>query len=175
MGVTGLAKVAGAILLCLSVSATASAQYGGGSGGAGGTGMPGSGNQNYSYGNGKAIGIGVGAAAAAGVGIWLLVRHHHHAEAKAETAMTGCTEAVLNQLTLRNESDHQAYVLLANGVSVRPGERVELQGVVAKDGSGANAFRVRSLVNDYGGCAGGATAKARSTEAAKEEVAQGAK
>jgi hypothetical protein len=171
MHLSGFAKVAGAILLCLGVTATASAQYGGGSGGTGGTGMPGTGNHNYSYGNGKAIGIGVGAAAAAGVGIALLVRHHHHqAAAKAETSMVGCTESTLNQLSLRNEQDNQRYVLLGSGLVLQPGERVEVQGVVAKEGTGANAFRVRSLVNSYGGCGQGA-ATATNTVAANKEVA----
>lgn len=170
MRLSGFAKVAGAILLCLGVTATASAQYGGGSGGTGGTGMPGTGNHNYSYGNGKAIGIGVGAAAAAGVGIALLVHHHHQAAAKAQTSMIGCTESTLNQLSLRNEQDNQRYVLLGSGLALQPGERVEVQGVVAKEGTGANAFRVRSLVNTYGGCSQGAAA-ATNTVAEKKEVA----
>jgi hypothetical protein len=145
----------------------------------GGTGTgtgTGSSTGNYSYGSsGKAIGIGVGAAAAAGAGAWLLVRHNHHkAEAKQATGLVGCTESVLNQLSLRNEKDNQTYLLVANGVSLEPGKRVEVQGMPMKDRSGANAFRVRSLVNDYGGCGQGAALTAN-TAGTKKELAEVAK
>ena len=177
MRLTGIVKVAGALLVCLGVSATASAQYGGGSGGTGagtGTGMPGTTGTHYSYGNGKAIGIGVGAAAAAGVGIALLVHHHHTSAAKAEQALTGCTESFMNQLTLRNEKDNRTYTLLTDGLNLEAGERVEVKGVPAKDNSNQNAFHVRSMVNNYGACGTSARATAsllpvgaKETEAAK--------
>jgi len=177
MRLTGFAKVAGALLVCLGVSATASAQYGGGSGGSTGTGGAGTGmpGTHYSYGNGKAIGIGVGAAAAAGVGIALLVHHHHKSAAKAEQALTGCTESVMNQLTLRNEQDNQSYTLLTGGINLQPGQRVEVKGVPAKEGSAENAFHVRALVNNYGGC--GSTSAATAAQPAvheTKEVAQAA-
>lgn len=174
MRLTGFVKVAGALLVCLGVSATASAQYGGGSsGGTGGTGtgMPGT---HYSYGNGKAIGIGVGAAAAAGVGIALLVHHHHKSAAKAEQALTGCTESVMNQLTLRNEEDNQSYALLTGGINLQPGQRVEVKGVPAKEGSAENAFHVHALVNNYGGCGPSSRTTAAHAAIGEKEVARAA-
>ncbi|HYW39165.1 MAG TPA: hypothetical protein VE957_13710 [Terriglobales bacterium] len=151
----GLARVSGVLLLGLAVCATASAQYGGGTGGSGGTGGGGStGTSNtsgYSYGRGKAIGIGLGVAGAAGVGIALLV-HHRHAATRSEASLVGCTQSVLNGLSLKNEKDNQTYMLISGDTPLQPGERVELKGVVAKDGSQVHPFHVRSLVNNYGTC-----------------------
>lgn len=151
----GLARVSGVLLLGLAVCATASAQYGGGTGGSGGTGGGGStgtGNSSgYSYGNGKAIGIGVGVAAAAGVGIALLV-HHHRAATRSDVSLVGCTQSVLNGLSLKNEKDNQTYMLISGDTSLQPGQRVELKGTVAKDKAEVHPFHVRSLVNNYGTC-----------------------
>jgi len=146
-------KVTGVLFLCLAVGTTASAQYGGGgSGGSGSMGTPGSGSTSgYSSGSGKAIGIGVGVAAGAAVAIALLV-HHHHAAAGAEASVIGCTQSVLNGLSLKNEKDDRTYMILSRGTSLQPGERVELKGAVADGGSGAQAFRVQSLVKNYGSC-----------------------
>jgi hypothetical protein len=147
-------KAAGILVLCLAVSATASAQYGGGSG-SGGSGTSGTGSTGstagYGSGPGKAIGIGVGVGAAAAVGIALLV-HHHHAAAHSQASVIGCTESLLGGLSLNNENDNQTYMIIPGSTSVQAGDRVELKGVVADDGSGNHAFRVQSLVKNYGTC-----------------------
>jgi len=163
-----LLKVAGTLLLCLAVAATASAQYGGGDGTGGGMGSGGTGgtgtSSGYSSGSGKAIGIGVGVAAAAAVGIALLV-HHHHAAAREEASVIGCTQSILNGLSLMNENDNQMHLLLSKNTPLQPGELVELKGVVAKEGSGTPAFRVQSLVKNYGTC--GTAAPLREASAAE--------
>ena len=168
-----LARVIEISLLCLAVSGSASAQYGGGgSMGSGGTGSgaPGA-NNGRSYGSsGKAIGIGVGAAAAAAVGVALFV-HHRHAAARSEASVIGCTQSVLDRISLKNESDNQTYTILSNGTPVRTGERVELKGVVKDEGSEAQVFRVRSLVNDYGTC-GPTTAAMAKPVGEQGEIAQ---
>ncbi len=170
----GLARISGVLLLGLAVCATAYAQYGGGMGGSGG-GTGGSGStstgstSNYSYGNGKAIGIGVGVAAAAGVGIALLV-HHHHVANRSEASLVGCTLPALNGLSLKNEKDNQTYMLISSDASLQPGQRVELEGKVAKGGSDAHLFHVRSLVNNYGSC-NAVSAAADKSAAEKSEVA----
>jgi hypothetical protein len=167
----GLARIAGVLLLGLAVCATASAQYGGGSGGTGGGGSMGTGNTSgYSYGHGKAIGIGVGAAAAAGIGIALLV-HHHHAAARSEASLVGCTQSVLNGLSLKNEKDNQTYMLISGDTSLQSGQRVELKGTAAKGESQAHLFRVRSLVNRYGSC-NSVSASTDKPAAEKSEVAK---
>jgi hypothetical protein len=149
-------KAAGILLLCLAVCATASAQYGGGgsasSGGSGSSGTGGIGSTGgYSSGSGKAIGIGVGVAAAAAVGVALLV-HHHHAAARSEASVIGCTQSFLNGISLTNENDNQTYMIIPGSTPVQPGDRVELKGVVADEGSGNHSFRVQSLVKNYGTC-----------------------
>jgi hypothetical protein len=156
-------KVLGILLVSLAASTTASAQYGGG-GGTGGTG-PGGANSSggYGSGNGKAIGIGVGVAAGAALGIGLLV-HHHHAAARNQTSMIGCTESVLDGMTLKNEKDNLTYMIVSSGTTLQPGQRVELKDVAVDQSSGTHSFRVKSLVNNYGTC--------DSTTAALEKLAE---
>jgi hypothetical protein len=172
-----LGKITGVALFCLAVGTTASAQYGGGTGGTGtgtGTGMGATGTPNYSYGNGKAIGIGVGAAAGAAVGIALYV-HHRHVKAREEAhalrtetprpeaSIIGCTQPMLNGVTLKNENDDLTYAVVSNGsAKLQPGQRVELQGAVLSDKSGVNAFSVHRLVGNYGAC-GSVTALTQKT------------
>ncbi|HMD42578.1 MAG TPA: hypothetical protein VKH45_05860 [Candidatus Acidoferrum sp.] len=169
----GLAKVTGVLFVCLAVCATASAQYGGGGMGGTAAGTGGSSNPNstgsYSSGSGKAIGIGVGAAAGAAVGIALLV-HHHHAAASKEASVVGCTQSMMDGLTLKNEKDDLTYTIVSSGKNVPAGERVELKGVVSDDKSGIHAFRVHSLVNNYGAC-GASSAMTGQPAEQKETVA----
>jgi hypothetical protein len=155
MSSRGLTKVSVILALGLFLCARASAQYGGGptsgSGGSGGGMSTGSsGSMGYSSGSGKAIGIGVGVAAATGVGIALLV-HHHHSATRPEASLTGCTQSVLNGISLKNETDNLTYTLISSTV-LQAGERVELKGVMAEEGPGVQAFRVKSVVKSYGTC-----------------------
>ncbi len=143
-------KGLGILLVCLAVSATASAQYGGG--GTGGTGTGGTNSSGgYGSGNGKAIGIGVGVAVGAALGIGLLV-HHHHVAARNETSMIGCTQSVLDGMSLKNEKDNLTYRIVSGGATLQPGQRVELKGVATDQSSGTHSFRVKSLINNYGTC-----------------------
>jgi hypothetical protein len=161
-----LSRVTGILLFCLVAGTTASAQYGGGSGGSGGTGGTGSTGSTstggYGSSSGKAIGIGVGVAAGAAVGIALLV-HHHHAASHSEASVVGCTQSVLNGISLKNEKDTLTYTILPGGTALQPGERVELKGVVSDHKSGTPAFRVHSLVNNYGACESASGLAAKST------------
>jgi hypothetical protein len=144
-------RIMGVLLLSLAVCAAASAQYGGGAGGSGGM-SPGTSNGSggYGSGSGKAIGIAVGAAAAA-VGVALLV-HHHHVVNRTEVSVVGCTQSGLDGISLKNEKDDLTYRILFPGSSLRPGERVELKGVLADKGSAPPTLRAQTLVNTYGTC-----------------------
>ena len=164
-----LARISGVSLLCLAACAGASAQYGGGTG----TGSTGTtpGYTNNGYGNGKAIGIGVGAAAAVVVTTALLVHHHHVVAARNQASLVGCTQSLMSGITLKNENDNQTYMLLAKGNSLQAGERVELKGVVTSGASGTPAFRVQSVVNNFGAC-GTATAAKEKAPTQTTELAQ---
>lgn len=169
-----LAKISGTLALCLFFSAAASAQYGGGSGGS--TGSAGTGStasSSYGSGSGKAIGIGVGAAAGAAVGVALLV-HHHHKVASSQASLTGCTHSALNGISLKNEADDVTYMLLSKGVELQPGERVELDGAKAKEGSDVQVFHVKSVVKNYGSC-GATTANVAKSSPEPDQLAQLAK
>jgi hypothetical protein len=167
-----LARLSGVSLLCLAACAGASAQYGGGGTGTG-TGGTGStpGYTNKGYGNGKAIGIGVGAAAAVGVTAALLIHHHHVVAARNQASLVGCTQSLMSGITLKNENDNQTYMILAKGNALQAGERVELKGVVTSGASGTPAFRVQSVVNNFGACGTASASKSKTTEE-KPELAQ---
>jgi len=157
-------KISGILLFCLAAAASASAQYGGGTGGTG-TGTGGTGTSSYGSGNGKAIGIGVGAAAGAAIGIGLLVHHHHVVQAKSEVALVGCTQSMINGLTLKNENDNVTYTILSHRNELQAGQRVELRGVVSDEKSDVRAFRVHQLINNFGAC--GSTSVATQKPAAQ--------
>jgi hypothetical protein len=169
-----LPRVTGCFLLCLGVCATTSAQYGGGT--SPGTGSAGTGSMSpggYSSGSGKAIGIGVGVAAGAAVAIVLLV-HHHHAAARSEDSVIGCTRSEQNGISLTNEKDNQSYRIVAGGAPLQPGDRVELKGIAADEGSGTHVFRVQSLVKNYGTCRP-TSAVMRPSGGGENEMAQASK
>jgi hypothetical protein len=154
---TSFSRITGILLFCLAAATSASAQYGGGMGGTGGTGSTGS--SGYGSGNGKAIGIGVGVAAGAAVGIALLV-HHHHAKAKSQASLVGCTQSMMNGITLKNEKDDLTYTIISSGTALQPGQRVELAGVASDEKSGIRAFSVHKIVNNFGACGSAAADKA---------------
>jgi hypothetical protein len=93
----------------------------------------------------------VGVAAGAAVGIALLV-HHHRAAARSEASLIGCTQPLLNGISLTNEKDNQSYTIIPGKTPLQPGERVEIKGVVGDEGSTTRAFRVQSLVKNFGTC-----------------------
>jgi len=150
--------LAGMLLLSLATAGTASAQYGGGggtggSGGSGGSGSGGTNSTGYNYGLSTGAKVGIGVGAAAGVTAAALLIHHHHVVAAREHAsLVGCTQSVLNGLSIKNETDNQTYILLSSGASLKPGERVELAGAKSSGNSENPAFHVREVVKDYGAC-----------------------
>jgi hypothetical protein len=131
------------VVLGTALAAPALAQYGGGgSGSMGGTGGYSAPKGGYS----SATGIGIGAGVAAGATVAYLVLHNRH-------RVVGCVEPSADGNKLLNEKDKNTYALVAsNEVVVAPGERVALQGKVAKDGSGKLTFEAQKLVKDYGSC-----------------------
>jgi hypothetical protein len=147
-----ICRISGILALSLAVATMASAQYGGspGMGGGGGTTTPGNSN-SYGSNTGRNVGIAVGVPAAA-VGTVLLIRHHHHKAQSSTVSLVGCTRTLMNGLSLTDENDNLTYTLLSSKGDLRPGEKVELKGVVAKDQSGSRTFRVREAVTDYGTC-----------------------
>lgn len=133
-----------AAVLMLAMSSLAAAQYGGG-GGMGG-GMPGSPtyNPHRSYSNKGAIigGIAGGAAVVGGLLYW---RHHHNSN-----KLRGCLTSTGDKLV--NEKDKQTYSLdNSQNETLKPGDRVELQGKMSKSDSGEITFMVQKS-KDMGQC-----------------------
>ena len=132
---------AGLILLGL-VSATALAQYPGAAGGTG----------SYpSYGSkGPVIGAVAGGAAAAGLLYWTLHR----------TKVQGCLAGNGDKLVGENNKD--TYNLTnKQHATLKPGERVQLQGKKVKDSSGEPLFEVHAVSKDLGQCTTATAAQMR--------------
>ena len=129
-----LGGLAALILLAL-VPATAVAQYPGG--GTGGGSYP-------SYGS-KAAVIGAvagGGAAAAGLLYWKL-----HNRAKVQGCLAGNGDKLVSE-----KNNHTYNLTNKQNETLKPGERVELVGKMAKDSSGEPLFEVRKLSKDLGQC-----------------------
>lgn len=151
--ITNLVRIVVGISVALVATSHAAAQYGG-PGGTGGTGTSSSGG-GYGSSTGKAVGIGVGAAAGAGLLIYAL---HHHA------GMTGCVQPAEDGLRIVDEKNNVSYALVPGDVSVKAGQRVQLQGKKSKTDVGAQTFAAKKLVKDLGSCGNAAAgAQERST------------
>lgn len=94
--------------------------------------------------------IGAGIAGIAGglvaIVVAVAVVHSHH-------MLSGCVIAGANGPELKT-ADAKTWSLEGDSANVRPGDRVKLHGARAghQKGSGANVFRVDTLVKDYGSC-----------------------
>ena len=131
-----------ALLFGLLFALPSFGQYGGGSTGSGGT----SGGYTPPKGGySSSTGIAIGAAAAAGVGITYLAL-------RSRGTMVGCVQPSTDGIKLMSEKDQNTYALLAENVSLPPGERVSLRGKKSKDDTGKPTFHVTKLVKDYGSC-----------------------
>jgi len=132
--------------LIFGISTLAVAQYGGG-GGMGGGGTAGSTYTPHgTYSSKGAIigGIAGGAAAGAGLLYWKL-----HNRAKLEGCAAG---AAGDGDRLVSEKDNQTYSLTSKqSETLKPGERVELQGKVKND-SGEPMFEVHKMTKYLGQC-----------------------
>ena len=133
-----------ATALMFGVSTLAVAQYGGG-GGMGGGSMPG--GPTYTphgtYSSKGAIigGVAGGAVAGAGLLYWKL-----HNRAKLQGCVAGDGDRLVN------EKDNQTYSLTSKRETLKPGERVELQGKKIKNDLGEPMFGVHKMTKDLGQC-----------------------
>lgn len=139
-----LIRLALGFSLTLLAANHAAAQYGGGGGGTtGGAGSPGYTPPPGGYSSAKGVGIGVGAAAGAGV-LYLTLHHRGY--------VTGCVQPADDGLRLVDAKKNKSYHLIAGGVLLKPGQRVELKGQKSKDKGGTETFEARKLVKNLGVC-----------------------
>jgi len=95
----------------------------------------------------QAVGIlaviaGVGAAI--GVGVYYAVRQ--------PPSITGCVVSGPGGLTLKNEGNHQDFLLMGDIAAIKPGDRVRVKGKKKKDSTGHRSFLVDQVKKDYGAC-----------------------
>jgi hypothetical protein len=103
---------------------------------------------NVAIGPSKAevVGAIVGSAVVIGLVVYLVIPKQKNIE--------GCVESTDGVARLTNEKDHHSYVLLADNIAFKPGQRLKLKGKKGKDKSGAWQFRVKKMVQDEGTCQG---------------------
>jgi hypothetical protein len=87
-------------------------------------------------------------SAAVAVVVTVLVVHH----SRNKSAITGCVTSGPSGLSMTDEKDKQLYALSADSISLKPGDRMTLQGKRRKQSGGALVFEVHGITRDFGSC-----------------------
>jgi len=66
--------------------------------------------------------------------------------------VTGCVQPAEDGLRFVDEKKNTSYSLAAGDVSLKAGQRVQLQGKKSKSTSGGQTFAAKKLVKDLGSC-----------------------
>jgi hypothetical protein len=89
----------------------------------------------------------VGVAAVVVVAVVVI---HHSTKTRS---ITGCVNSANNAMTLTDEKDKQVYLLGGDTASVKPGERLTLQGKkVNSSGSPKLTWETKKIAKDLGAC-----------------------
>ena len=94
------------------------------------------------------IGI-VAVAAAVAVVVTVVVIHY-----SKKRAITGCVNSGANGMTVTDEKDKQIYALSGNTTSIKPGDRMKLQGrkVKPKGPDKTLVWEAKEVTKDFGVC-----------------------
>ncbi len=94
--------------------------------------------------------IGIVAVAAALVVITVVIVH----ESRKTRRITGCVASGANGMSVSDEKNKRIYALTGNTADIKPGDRVTLQGKVAKrkDANAPLAWEVNKETKDFGAC-----------------------
>ena len=90
-------------------------------------------------------------AAAAGVVVVAVVVIH---ESTKKRAITGCVNPGGSGMTVTDEKDKQTYALSGNTSSIKPGDRMKLQGkkVKSKGADKTMVWQAKAVATDFGVC-----------------------
>ncbi|SRR5579884_931503 len=92
-------------------------------------------------------GIAVVSAAVA-VAVTVLVVHQRN----KKSAITGCVTSGPNGISVSDDKDKRIYALSADSISIKPGDRMTLQGKRRKQSGGTWVFEVHGIIRDFGSC-----------------------
>lgn len=87
-------------------------------------------------------------SAAVAVAVTVFVVHHR----SNKSAITGCVTSGPNGSSVTDEKDNQIYLLSAGSISIKPGDRVMLEGKRRKQSGGAFVFEAHKVTRDFGAC-----------------------
>ena len=98
--------------------------------------------------NGTIVGAIVGVAAALVV-VAVVAIHYSR-----KRAITGCVNSAGSGMTVTDEKDKQIYTLSGNTTSIKPGDRMKLQGkkVKSKDADKTLVWEAKAVTKDFGVC-----------------------
>ncbi len=88
------------------------------------------------------------ASAAVAVVVTVLVVHH----SRKKSAITGCVTSGPSGIGMTDEKDKRIYALSADSISLKPGDRMTLQGRRRKQSGGAWVFELHGITRDFGSC-----------------------
>jgi hypothetical protein len=98
--------------------------------------------------NGTIVGAIVGVAAALVV-VAVVAIHYSR-----KRAITGCVNSAGSGMTVTDEKDKQIYTLSGNTTSIKPGDRMKLQGkkVKSKGADKTLVWETKAVTKDFGVC-----------------------
>jgi hypothetical protein len=98
--------------------------------------------------NGTIVGAIVGVAAALVV-VAVVAIHYSR-----KRAITGCVNSAGSGMTVTDEKDKQIYTLSGNTTSIKPGDRMKLQGkkVKSKGADKTLVWEAKAVTKDFGVC-----------------------
>jgi hypothetical protein len=98
--------------------------------------------------NGTIVGAIVGVAAA--VAVVIVVAIHY----SKKRTITGCVNSTGSGMTVTDEKDKQIYTLSGNTTSIKPGDRMKLQGkkVKSKGADKTLVWEAKAVTKDFGVC-----------------------
>jgi hypothetical protein len=97
---------------------------------------------------GRQLTAAIVVVAAAAVVVIVLVAVHH---GNSHASITGCVSAGAGGLILASESDRRVYRLTGDSGSIKPGERVTVEGKRQRSGD-SRVLEVHRLRRDFGAC-----------------------
>ena len=92
--------------------------------------------------------IGIVVAAVAVVVVVAVLIHHYESKKRS---ITGCVSSGAAGMNITDEKDRRNYTLSGDTQSVKPGERMKLEGK-RKDNGGTLVFEAHKVTRDFGPC-----------------------
>jgi len=88
------------------------------------------------------------ASAAVAIVVTVVIVHHR----SKKSSITGCVRSGPNGMNVTDEKNQRTYALSADSISIKPGDRMTLQGKKRNQSDGAFVFEAHAITRDFGAC-----------------------